>query len=78
MSRRRFLKNITGMLVATAIPKPLLNVEEIVKDDKSFYEMALEKRRKRMYEQFEKKLFAGDIEKMRIKSNGSVYINYEK
>ena len=78
MSRRRFLKNITGMLVATAIPKPLLNVEEIAKDDKSYYEIALEKKRKKMSEQLEKAMWSGNTEKMRIGSNGSVYINYEK
>lgn len=78
MSRRRFLKNITGMLVATAIPKPLLNVEKITKNNKSFHEMALEERRRKYSEQFEKKLWAGNAEKMRIGSNGSIYINYEK
>lgn len=78
MSRRRFLKNITGMLVATAIPKPLLNIEEIVKDDKSYYQIALEKRKKRMSEQLEKAMWAGNSERMRIRSNGTFYVNYDK
>ncbi len=68
MSRRRFLKNITGMLVATAIPKTL--------------EVKPEEQTKTHYAG---RIKVGDMiakvsgnEKMRIGSNGSVYINYEK
>ena len=69
MSRRRFLKNITGMLVASAIPKAP--------------EVKPEKEPNKMY--IAGKIKVGDMiakidskEKMRISSTGSVYINYEK
>lgn len=68
MSRRRFLKNITGMLVATAIPKtPEGKPEEQTKTH------------------YAGRIKVGDMiakvngdERMRIRSNGSIYINYEK
>ena len=69
MSRRRFVKNITGMLVATAIPK----VTEVKPEEET----------NKMY--IAGKIKVGDMiakvsgnEKMRIGSNGSIYINYEK
>ena len=69
MSRRRFLKNITGMLVATAIPKTP--------------EVKPEEETNKMY--IAGKIKVGDMiakiegsEKMRITSSGSIYINYEK
>jgi hypothetical protein len=67
MSRRRFLKNITGMLVASAIPK----VPEVKPEETKTH--------------YAGKIKVGDMiakvdgnERMRIGSNGSVYINYEK
>lgn len=69
MSRRRFLKNITGMLVATAIPKTP--------------EVKPEEETSKMY--IAGKIKVGDMiakvegkERMRITSSGSIYINYEK
>lgn len=69
MSRRRFIKSITGMLVATAIPK----VPEVTPEPET-----------------QPKYIAGKIktgglianisgqERMRIKSDGTFYVNYDK
>ncbi len=57
--RRRFLKSIAGALVASAMPKSILNIEG--KPQVTFYEKSLEKKRKRMNEQFEKAIWAGDF-----------------
>lgn len=57
--RRKFIKSIAGALVASAMPKSLLSIEG--KPQVTFYEQSLERRRKRMSEQFEKAIWAGDF-----------------
>jgi len=79
MSRRRFIKSITGMLVATAIPKPLLVAEEVNNKKESFYEMAQRKHAKRIMDQLEEREWGiNGQERMRIKSDGTFYVNYDK
>jgi hypothetical protein len=79
MSRRRFIKSITGMLVATAIPKPLLVAEEVTNKKESFYEMAQRKHAKRIMDQLEERQWGTKgQERMRIKSDGTFYVNYDK
>jgi hypothetical protein len=60
-NRRRFIKSIAGALVASAMPKSVLSIGEKPEIQVTFYEKALEKRRKRMSEQFEKAIWAGNI-----------------
>ena len=57
--RRRFLKSIAGALVASAMPKSVLSIKG--EPQVTFYEQSLEKRRKRMSEQFEKAIWAGNF-----------------
>ena len=58
-NRRRFIKNIAGALVASAMPKSLLSIEG--KPQVTFYEIAMEKQAKRLREQAEKSMWAGNF-----------------
>ena len=62
-NRRRFLKNIAGALVASAIPKPitaLSNITERPKVEVTFYEKAMQRQSKRIAEQMEKIIWSGN------------------
>jgi hypothetical protein len=58
--RRRFLKSIAGALVASAMPKSMLTIGE-PQVQVTFYEKSMEKHRKRLNEQFEKAIWAGNL-----------------
>lgn len=61
--RRRFLKSIAGALVASAMPKPitaLSNITERPKVEVTFYEKAMQRQSKRIAEQMEKIMWAGN------------------
>lgn len=58
--RRKFLKSIAGALVASAMPKSVLSIGG-EKPQVTFYEQSLERRRKRMSEQFEKAIWKGNF-----------------
>jgi hypothetical protein len=60
MSRRRFIKSIAGALVASAMPKPILNIGEKPEIEVRFYEEAMQRRAKRLTEQIEKAIWAGN------------------
>lgn len=68
-NRRRFLKSIAGALVASAIPKPLNNLGNITDKTEvkvTFYEYAMQKQARRLADQLEKSMWAGNLTKKQI------------
>jgi hypothetical protein len=59
-TRRRFIKSIAGALVASAMPKPILNIGEKPEIEVTFYEKAMQRRAKQWSEKIEKAMWAGN------------------